>query len=56
MPRIDEPAIVAHVKASLAGYKAPKHVLAVDSVTTRPQRQTRLQSAPCLATELAMGS
>ncbi|TML08697.1 MAG: acyl-CoA synthetase [Actinobacteria bacterium] len=33
---IDEAAIIAHVKARLAGYKAPKHVLSVDSVTRGP--------------------
>jgi acyl-CoA synthetase (AMP-forming)/AMP-acid ligase II len=31
--RVDEATIIAHVKASLAGYKAPKRVLPVESVT-----------------------
>jgi len=29
---MDSPALVAHVKGLLAGFKAPKHVLAVPSV------------------------
>jgi acyl-CoA synthetase (AMP-forming)/AMP-acid ligase II len=33
---LDEPAIIAHVKASLAGYKAPKRVLAMPSLGRAP--------------------
>jgi acyl-CoA synthetase (AMP-forming)/AMP-acid ligase II len=49
---IDESAIVAHVKASLAGYKAPKHVLAVDSVTRGPNGKLDYRALKTRATEL----
>jgi acyl-CoA synthetase (AMP-forming)/AMP-acid ligase II len=52
---IDESAIVAHVKASLAGYKAPKHVLSVDSVTRGTQRQARLPRAQRSRDRTALG-
>ena len=49
---IDESAIVAHVKASLAGYKAPKHVLSVDSVTRGPNGKLDYRALKQRATEL----
>jgi len=49
---IDESAIVAHVKASLAGYKAPKHVLSVDSVTRGPNGKLDYRALKERATEL----
>ncbi|MEO8693128.1 MAG: AMP-binding protein [Acidimicrobiales bacterium] len=49
---IDELAIVAHVKASLAGYKAPKHVLPVDSVTRGPNGKLDYKGLKNRATEL----
>ena len=39
----DEASLRDHVKAQLATYKAPRHVLVVDSVARAPQRQARLQ-------------
>jgi acyl-CoA synthetase (AMP-forming)/AMP-acid ligase II len=32
---VDEPSVIAHVKARLAHYKAPRHVLLVDSLERR---------------------
>jgi acyl-CoA synthetase (AMP-forming)/AMP-acid ligase II len=52
---IEEPAIVAHVKASLAGYKAPKHVLPVDSVSRGPNGKLDYRSLRDLAAELLAG-
>ena len=49
---IDESAIVAHVKASLAGYKAPKHVLPVDSVTRGPNGKLDYRALKERATQL----
>jgi len=49
---IDEPAIVAHVKASLAGYKAPKHILPVDSVTRGPNGKLDYRALKNQAAEL----
>ncbi|HUP71898.1 MAG TPA: AMP-binding protein [Acidimicrobiales bacterium] len=52
---IDGPAIVAHVKAGLAGYKAPKHVLPVDSVSRGPNGKLDYRALKDLATELLAG-
>ena len=41
-PTVDEPTIIADVKAQLAGYKAPKRVVFVDAGAPRPERQGRL--------------
>jgi acyl-CoA synthetase (AMP-forming)/AMP-acid ligase II len=49
---IDEPAIVAHVKASLAGYKAPKHILPVDTVTRGPNGKLDYRALKNQAAEL----
>jgi acyl-CoA synthetase (AMP-forming)/AMP-acid ligase II len=49
---IDESAIIAHVKTSLAGYKAPKHVLSVDSVTRGPNGKLDYRALKTRATEL----
>jgi acyl-CoA synthetase (AMP-forming)/AMP-acid ligase II len=49
---VDEAAIIAHVKASLAGYKAPKHVLSVDSVTRGANGKLDYRSLKERATEL----
>jgi len=34
--RLDEPALIAHVKSGLASYKAPKQVLAIDTIGRAP--------------------
>ena len=49
---IDERAIIAHVKASLAGYKAPKHVLSVDSVSRGPNGKLDYRALKDRATQL----
>ena len=43
---IDEADLIAHVKARLAAYKAPKRVIRVVVRQPRRQRQARLQGAP----------
>jgi acyl-CoA synthetase (AMP-forming)/AMP-acid ligase II len=49
---IDQAAIVAHVKSGLAGYKAPKHVLSVASVTRGPNGKLDYRSLRELARQL----
>ena len=36
MPRLDEQALIDHVKAKLAPYKAPKRVLRIDTIGRAP--------------------
>ena len=49
---VDHDTIVAHVKSSLAGYKAPKHVLPVESVTRGPNGKLDYRALKELATQL----
>jgi acyl-CoA synthetase (AMP-forming)/AMP-acid ligase II len=49
---IDQAEIVAHVKSGLAGYKAPKHVLCVESVTRGPNGKLDYRSLRELAQQL----
>ena len=52
---IDEAEIIAHVKASLAGYKAPKHVLRVESVARGPNGKLDYRALKARAAELLSG-
>jgi acyl-CoA synthetase (AMP-forming)/AMP-acid ligase II len=49
---IDEAAIIAHVKSGLAGYKAPKHVLVVPTVTRGPNGKLDYRSLKDHAVQL----
>ena len=42
---VDEAALIAHVKANLAGFKAPKPIIEILQHRPRGQRQARLQGA-----------
>lgn len=48
---IDEPAVIAHVKERLAHYKAPKHVLTVDSIGRSPAGKVDYKSLQTQAVE-----
>ena len=53
---IDEAAIITHVKTGLAGYKAPKHVLTVDSVTRGPNGKLDYKALKERAKQLLAGN
>ena len=48
---IDAAAIVEHVKTRLAPYKAPRHVLTVDTIGRAPNGKVDYRRLKALATE-----
>ena len=48
---LDEPAIIAHVKGRLASYKAPKRVLAIDTIGRAPNGKVDYKRLKAYATD-----
>ena len=53
---LDTAAVIAHVKSKLASYKAPKHVVAVDTIGRAPNGKVDYKRLKALAADRVAGS